>query len=550
MSTSDDKPQFLRIPPELIASITSYLPNSAIKNLRLTCRTLRDGAILRLNRVFLSANPRNVEVLRAIADHETLRHKISEIIWDDAQLVDYIDNDDDNFDPLIGHPSPTLTPPGCPAWFARACSWNVDELKRRKGQDGDLPVHIARKQQVDAQLPLDIAWDHYQQLLIQQDEVRTSGADAEAFRYGLDRFSSLNRITITPAAHGYLFTALYETPMIRDFPYGFNYPIPRGWPTPLEIHHSTAQVPPWEHESDKDMWRGFRIVTRELANHTDGVKELVVDANQLNTGLNSHVLDRPNEDLDNLITVLRRPGFRRIDLAFLAGGQGSEIWSSFRAGLLQFVLGEATDLQHVSLRVQVDRDQFYDATIPGADDDHLTPLRTIFPIDKWQNLRHFGLSQFLVKQEDLLSLLASLPTTLRSAELSFLQFFRGGNYSDLVAKIRDTLEWRSRAPNERPKVKIGIRTHNGSSIRAVWMDGDVNEFIYGEGANPFGRSSMGRDGVIRDGRGLNQPGYGKGILRDPFEPAYERPNVDHLSLMRRGFVARDEWLMRTHENVQ
>jgi hypothetical protein len=51
--------------------------------------TLSRIAHLRLKRVFLSANLRNIEVLRAIADHEVLRHNIVEIIWDDVRLIDH-----------------------------------------------------------------------------------------------------------------------------------------------------------------------------------------------------------------------------------------------------------------------------------------------------------------------------------------------------------------------------------------------------------------------------------------------------------------------------
>jgi hypothetical protein len=44
------------------------------------------GFLLRFERVFISANPRNVEVLRAVANHDTFRHRVKEIIWDDAIL--------------------------------------------------------------------------------------------------------------------------------------------------------------------------------------------------------------------------------------------------------------------------------------------------------------------------------------------------------------------------------------------------------------------------------------------------------------------------------
>lgn len=76
----------LRLPVELSLAVVSYLPNRDIKSLRLTCRRLSQIAHLRLSRVFLSANPLNIEVFRAIGNHERYRHNVVEIIWDDVQL--------------------------------------------------------------------------------------------------------------------------------------------------------------------------------------------------------------------------------------------------------------------------------------------------------------------------------------------------------------------------------------------------------------------------------------------------------------------------------
>ncbi|KAK1767593.1 hypothetical protein QBC33DRAFT_559077 [Phialemonium atrogriseum] len=474
-SQSTSQLNLVHLPAELFAAAASHLPNRDIKNLRLTCKILRERATLGLDRVFLSANPRNVEVFHAIADHETLRKGIIEIIWDDSQLVHNIERENDAVHRLMESPSPEA----CPGWFARACQQNIDYLASRKESDVDRPDHVARTEQIGAQLPLDVSWDYYQQLLLQQEDVLASGADIYALRYGLDRFPSLRRITITPAAHGFLFTPLYETPMIRAFPYGFNYPTPRGWPTP-DFGEVPYEAPPRDDETEKSKWRGFCIVTRKLEKQNHHISELILDVNQLNTGLNCHVFDQPCEEYDNLVVLLRRPGFHRIDFALLADGQEWEDWSSFLSGYLKLALGEAKDLQHVSLRTQVDVNQFYEATLSGTSEstENFIPLRTIFPIDRWQKLRHFGLSNFLVRQDNLLSLLAALPTSLRSIKLSFLTFLGdGGNYRDLLADMRNALGWRDRPANERPRVTILVGTQNTASTRALCMDGEVNEFL-------------------------------------------------------------------------
>lgn len=48
--------------------------------MRLVLRMLRNAAYFRREPVFLSANPLNIEVFRAIANHNVLRRGVTEII--------------------------------------------------------------------------------------------------------------------------------------------------------------------------------------------------------------------------------------------------------------------------------------------------------------------------------------------------------------------------------------------------------------------------------------------------------------------------------------
>ncbi|KAK4038019.1 hypothetical protein C8A01DRAFT_48313 [Parachaetomium inaequale] len=442
-------PGLLGLPTELLVSISSSLPNRDIKSLRLTCRRLFSTASLRLTRVFLSANPRNIDVFRSITDHETFRQQIVEIIWDDARLESrqreryagsyFLDLDNGRYYQFSGQ---------CPRWF-----FNL---------------------------------------------VLASGADVDAFRYGLKRFPSLKRVTITPFAHVRLLTPLYETPMIRAFPPGFIYLIPHTW-----YVHSPGQRPPVStrrnqlSEFEKDRYHGVRLVTRELAQFRHhNVTELIIDVNallcgtSLLTGIDSTIFTEPCAEYNDLVTVLRRPGFRRLDLALLVGRQSyQEDWSASRSGLLRRALSEAPNIEHISLRTDETQKDSDDS---GAPDRHFVPRKSIFPVDKWLCLRHFGLSQFLVRQNDLLSLLAALPATLRSVELSCLIFLEG-TYRGLLADMRDTLDWRGRGTRERPKVIVGLPA-DSISERTIWVDEQV----------------------------------GIGVLRDAFDPLYERPNAEYF----------------------
>ncbi|KAJ9259365.1 hypothetical protein DTO207G8_928 [Paecilomyces variotii] len=496
--------KFQALPAEIFELVLSFLPNRDIKNLRLSSKTLNERAHLRLRRVFLSANPRNIEVFRAIADDEEFRHHIVEVIWDDVQLVDHIPERGEGMWNL----DRPLPPEGVPAWFDQVCWWNTEQFLGNQRRHPDLPIEES--------------WAYYQQLLQQQQDVLASEADVEAFRYGLQRFPALRRIVITPAAHGILDHPLYETPMIRAFPPGLNYPILHAYPRLDDFDYSNLHiwplpekglipyiVPPWNQEGERLKWRAFCLLTRELAEIRDHeILELVIDPHILETGLNCRIFDGPCEEYNNLVTLLRRPGFERIDLALTCNGQyyNDQRWSSFRNGHLLYALSQALDLKHVSLQTQIDYSQVEGDGFPQSmqSAQHFVPLQTIMPIKKWQKLRHFGLSGFLVQSDDLISALSALPTTLRSIELSFLSFTgERGNWHDLFTDMRSMLDWRERPTGERPLLKVHVPTVG--TMRYCCLDRAANDFFYGEGANPFADYGHRLD-----------PFPGKGIDRDPY----------------------------------
>lgn len=322
--------------------------------------------------------------------------------------------------------------------------------------------------------------------------------------------------------------------MIRSFPYGFKYPIPRGWPC-AEEGEGEPDAPDWfgedNQETIREQWRGFRIAVRLLAQDEvqHRVSEMVLDAHLLMTGLTCHIFDQVCDEYNNFSTILRRPNFRRLDLSLLVGRLDQEEWVSYRKGLLRKALAGAEDLEHVHLHT--DLDLSVNTGITNSDGTHQNEvlLQTIFPIEKWPRLQHFGLSGFIVNQDNLISLLSQLPNTLRSVELSFLRFLDGkGNYQSLLYDLRDKLDWRNRALGNQPLVVIGIHEDNHCvrAGKAIWVNKEARAFIYGEGRNPFGS---------KDGSSLNMvfPGAG-GIERDEFEPAYERPNVSTRELVKLG----------------
>ncbi|KAJ5850970.1 hypothetical protein N7455_010826 [Penicillium solitum] len=203
---------------------------------------------------------------------------------------------------------------------------------------------------------------------------------------------------------------------------------------------------------------------RVLANEPNYVTELIMNSTHLPTGINCTIFDEPCEEYDNFAAVLKTPGFRRLDIAILIGGQfDSEIRGSRRSllnGRLRRALGEAKDMEDFRLHTTVTT-HCYDDDYRYPTLDYLIPLQSIVPVQKWTRLRHFELSRFLISQSDITSFLAALPRSVRSVELSMLKFLIAGeNWHGLLEDMRKMIHektvWGDREIATRPKVTIEL----------------------------------------------------------------------------------------------
>lgn len=539
------------LPFELWGFIACYLSNADIKSLRLTCIQVNNAVPLRIDRVFLSANPLNIEVFRKIASHEKFRHSVIEMVWDEARLPrgpQRIDQTDEGHELLSDEDEPNNTrewaenysdyfreklmeqheheeESGCPKWFKDACEENLRILRSRKGADVDRPEHIACREQILAQPPLGQCWQHYQHLLRQQNDVLTGDSDFEAFLFGVKQFPALKRVTITPVAHGHLFNPLYPTPMIRAFPKGFNYPIPCGWLCNKD-KDGTATAYAWNHYPElRERYRGFRTAMRVLANEPNSVSELVMTSNFLPTGINCTIFDEPCEEYDHFVKVLKNPGFRRLDISLLVGGEDDSdlepCWRSLLNGRLRCALSGATEIEDFRLHTTYDEDIHADGLYP------LIPLNGIVPVEKWLNLRHFELSSFVISQDDCISFLSTLPTSIQSIELSMLEFHDDGDWYSMLKEIRrmisESTPWRDLNAASRPTITIGLSDSVGAPPgygRGKWIEKEVQDFVYGGGENP-----------IKESYPLDIPA-GIGMLKDAFDSSFQRPNVGWRDLER------------------
>ncbi|KAK8875291.1 hypothetical protein PGQ11_005805 [Apiospora arundinis] len=502
--------RLLNFPTEILSEICSQLADRDIKTLRLICSRLTALVPLRLDRVFLSANPRDVEVFNAIAAHDVLRQQVVEMVWDDALFVDKGNLAADDSHTSDGEET-------FPGWYGSKCMRSLlDITSSEHAVRRELPAWTKVPL-----LPISEGWAYYKQLIRQQRETLQSGAHKHAFEnaWRLRLFPNVRTIIITPAVHGRLFHPLFTTPMIRAFPPGFVYPIPRGWPTNEQFAYDAAE---WEDDGTNNFahngygWQGFRTVTSVLARYPHDLAELRVDAFKLPTGLNARVFEKPCRALADFTTIITRPSFQKLHLDLLVHGQDQHGWPAFTSGHLARALS-AAQLTSLSIRTDV-ADGMSD-----TGEDRMLPLETIFRPESLARLHHFCVSGFFVREDNLIQLLARLPhSSLKTAEVSFLQFDRKGtvgvlpngnkeyirdeSLGHLLNRMRDELPWQ----NASLTIGANSRKYEG---RAIWVN--VDDFLYRGGKNPCGPNGCGAS---------IEPGFG--VEKDLFDRSYERPHME------------------------
>ncbi|KAF5254155.1 hypothetical protein FANTH_1037 [Fusarium anthophilum] len=516
------------LPNELLGSICALLCNRDIKSLRLTCRALGDKSYLRFDRVFISANPRNVEVLLAVANHDVFRHRVKEIIWDDNVLrripitegfspCGYSEDENDFYDSdsAVDENKEWISRD-----FVHLCKESIFYTNSRVQEKNKYEGENELQKQLDNLMPSRDSLTLYNDLLYQQKKVLSSNADEEAFRYAVLRFPQLTKVAVTPLAHGFLFLPLYNIPMIRAFPPGFVYPIPRTWPSDDIVGEGSGpeDCPEgWGNDDERKQYRGFCIVTKVLADYADKlhISEFVVDSHKLPTGIDYTLFEKPNAEYDSLCKIVARPGFRRLVLSlstgYREGFDGSEDWGIYTNGRISSLLAKAIDLEEVVLQTDYGLDN------SSCDMKDFVSLFDIFPIDSFSNgkLKHFGLSGFTAKHDDLISFMGKLPSTLKSVELSFLSIVEpDGNHATVLTDIRDKLGWRHRPAGQRIKVSISMRENQPNRGRYICLDKEVEEYIYGDGPSPFYTFERFSGAHFT---------FGTGIVYDEFDPSFAIP---------------------------
>lgn len=309
--TMDQKkpPKLSALPFEVLEMITSNLENGDLKNLRLTS-TLGFAIRLHIKRVYLSANPLNIKVLKAIADNDLYRNDVRELIWDESYLRNANELVSPNPKKRQSKLSKGFDPVRrCPKWYVRDSHSHLKSSYDR-GENPFLPK--LGKQEMS----WEESYRYYYDLAKQQRAVISSNADVKAFSYVLDHFPFLSKITISSNAHGRLFVPLYHTPMIRAFPTGFVYP------GPVHVYQDQRSQFLWQGDNNGPrkkytiQRRGLCAALRMLAKHGDHkVSELIIEEyEEVDRDWMLVDVKTPGHTRDDLATLIKRPDFHTLTL--------------------------------------------------------------------------------------------------------------------------------------------------------------------------------------------------------------------------------------------
>lgn len=167
--------------------------------------------------------------------------------------------------------------------------------------------------------------------------------------------------------------------MIRAMPPGFIYPITRGWTADTGGLYWAG---PGEEDREKQVWRGFCLVTRVLSQKVHRVTEFAIEGRPLYTGLSVRVFDQRNAEYDAFVKLLSQPGFSILELNLYLGNHGGEDWDTFPSCLLRQALAKVVGLRHFTLCTSLTAEM-------GGIEPRPLILEDSLPVHSWRCLEHF-----------------------------------------------------------------------------------------------------------------------------------------------------------------
>jgi hypothetical protein len=499
----------LDLPAEVFSIICVELSKLDIKRLRLASKRLAANVDLRIDRVYISPNRTNLELLRCILEHPKYRTHIREIVWDDAQLEEYptlevfksiIDQDERETFGIIAHRLEQVIS----EYEDRSQDSRILTCSDFLDEDGRL-THIGKEILVrnddrftryllvkdSTLMSVEASYTLYQKLYREEQDCIKRQVDLAAFRRALSSLPALRKITLTSEVWRPCdLYSRYDTPFQRSLPPGFRKPFVEPW----RSRFRSQSTPIYMDGRDETMglsnqWRGYSIVISALAAAADlKVQEFVTDGGYDGRGISHQLFARPNRDLDHTVRMFRHGSLQRLQLAMTVHRSELVDGSVRHFGLLKAALAELQHLKHLDLNLN---STTRGTRVPVHPASGLFDISRHLPENLIESLKTFALRNVFMDEDDLFNLLLNMhnaqQVTMDNVCLtnSFNARSVEMNWSSLFRRLRS--EHENDAPISKPKFAWiwPLYSYAYVDTRSRLIDEEIDAFVYRGGEDPF-----------------------------------------------------------------
>jgi hypothetical protein len=390
--------------------------------------------------VYISPNRANLNCLQQILGHAKYKLRVSELVWDDAQLDEYpnleafrtaIEVDEKSNQREIEDRLNDLSRDS-PNENTEYGVFEHDDLFDDDGRLTELAKGILL--QHDSQSARDMiarnatamsiadSYKLYQQLYREEQEIMKAGLDAAALRHALEVCPNLVRVVLTSEVwRPWNLYPVYHTPFHRSLPSGFRKPTVWPW-LDDRPYYTRAQK---EHRRDimcgrianaNDAlpadFRGYSIVVSSLISVPNpSISEFIMYTGHETTGVAHQLFAYRNIDYTNTLMMARAIPIRRLVLSInsyclVMFGHGRADCS--HSGQLRTLLDAMPHLEHLDLSLNtIGRYKIYDRArnMLGG-----TPFRICEMADpsSLKRLKTFALRNFFAESSDVQVLIQTL----------------------------------------------------------------------------------------------------------------------------------------------
>ncbi|KAF1919942.1 hypothetical protein BDU57DRAFT_527848 [Ampelomyces quisqualis] len=442
----------LDLPAELLASISQHLSSLDIKRLRLSSKHLGANVDLLLDRVYISPNRANLNCLQQILGHPRYRFRVSELVWDDAQLEEYstleafraaiyVDerSTQSGIERLLKDLSrDSVSDSGEYGVFEHDDFFDKDGkltesakgILLRNGSQAARDVIAGNA----AAMKIQDSYELYQQFYREEREIMKAGLDTAALRHALGVCPNLIRLVLTSEVwRPWNLHPIYHTPFHRSLPSGFRKPT--VWPWLGNRPHSTrAQIAHRDRTMESQIvnesdalpieFRGYSIVISSLISVPNpSISEFIMYTGHETIGVAHQLFTCPNIDYTNSLIMARTIPVRRLVLSINSHGADEiDHPKCMHSGQLRALLDAMPHLEHLDLSPNlIERQRLLDADLSHQLDTS-SRLYEIFSATFLQQLKTFALRNVSMLFPDVQLLVQSLTSaqhiTLDNVQLS------------------------------------------------------------------------------------------------------------------------------------